>query len=336
MRLDPELLDYLSEQNEKNRKALREEADANRETFYKTLKCLSWVSGTFFAAVAALLTVGGYFGWKSISGIENTYKQAADNAVTRQINKNNIDHVINDQVKDAVHSMKTSNDIRDSIDKEIHNGNMVQQVAKKIQPGVTAQITPDVISKIKSSAEFKKSVQDLVSSTQSKILDSTYVTQGDSAKFMITGDQVTCTFTLASVGGRNPMNLSYFSAGEATSEEDGLLAYDTVFMKLARDISRQVQNSQGSRVEMSLGAPTKFILTSKLTDIELRKLGSSTGHFSLLFVFSFNDKDGSPHSGLLQWVRKGSDLGIAIPPAKMCHQVFHNIPELHFPCYEQE
>lgn len=77
---DRELLTFLREESEANRKSLREEADANRKLLNDTLKIAA-------IPLSVIIAVAGFFGWRSLSdlkeSVQNEAKQETQAEITR-------------------------------------------------------------------------------------------------------------------------------------------------------------------------------------------------------------------------------------------------------------
>jgi len=72
------LLKYLREENEKNRLALRKEAEATRKFFVDSMKLVSY-------PLTALVVIAGFLGWNNISNFRDDLKSQAEGEIKRLV-----------------------------------------------------------------------------------------------------------------------------------------------------------------------------------------------------------------------------------------------------------
>jgi hypothetical protein len=129
--LDRELLTFLREEGEANRKSLREEAEANRKLLNDTLKIAA-------IPLSVIIAAAGFFGWRSLSDLKESFQNEAKQETQVEISR--MQQEIREKLKAQFETPQLKQMVREAA---------TTQTGQVLRPLIEREVSSDVSNSVK-------------------------------------------------------------------------------------------------------------------------------------------------------------------------------------------
>jgi hypothetical protein len=314
-----ELLRFLREENEKNRTALRDEAEAARKFFVDATKLVSY-------PLTALVVIAGFLGWNNISNFMTDLKKQSQEQVERAVPgevKSEVQREVPGEVgREVPEEVKRvlppaiNQEVAKRIAETQHQTELA--VRDKVRESLdTAEVQRTITEEINKSETLKKAISRQIDQAAGQVLQVTKASAPALPTLKPDADHVfkinadnsfTMTTFVRNIGQREASNIvSYFSMKLLESSDDAETRRG-IFTNLAREIGEARKSAKGTKQEENLYWNIGIPISAKagpFSSEEVVKLQNGTESIYYMLYFEYE----GPNKGKFDTCLCGSTSG---------------------------